>query len=447
MTEPPQEGQDANGSPVNVNPSTPNNSATDDPVHIPPLEDSNQYAYIDGSGTCTSCHDTTAKLSKLTCLFCQLNFHSTCKDATKGDKTGKQVICTSSFYKTFNTVTSGQGVNSERHGNFVFVCDSCMTTFEQDRASTSESKVDVIDRRVDNLAQSVEEMKSMLNQLVNKPPPPPPPPVPATPSSPHRPSYAAALKRSVLVVDTPDEDQTVSKTVDSIISDNAIHVDKKYINHDKKTVIVLPTEKDCNALKAKISSVIPTVTTHTPPDRLPTISISNIQSEFTEAELTAAIFQSHPDIKSLVDAGNSFSVMKVKKQLKNNTRYQATVRVSNDIRKLIECNGNRIYILSYSCQVYDQFHIKRCNKCQKFGHYEDKCNPKAPVCGHCSEAHHSNNCPKYKSPGFIPCCANCKKGKFDSEMHSHSAFDRSCPAYIAEQNILKKSISYYSSKN
>ena len=141
---PPQHDTDhgnPNGIPANGN-TSPANGYTP-PVHDPaanspdkfegmsPLEpsdscsykqDSNQYAIINNNGICTSCNDSDASSTKLCCLFCQLNFHATCSctDAVRGDKTGKQVICPSTFYKSFNAVTSGQGIHGERHGNFSF---------------------------------------------------------------------------------------------------------------------------------------------------------------------------------------------------------------------------------------------------------------------------------------------------------------------------------------
>ena len=60
----------------------------------------------------------------------------------------------------------------------------------------------------------------------------------------------------------------------------------------------------------------------------------------------------------------------LRKQNKNEL-FQANVRVSNNIRKFIENNDDRVYVgFGERCKVYDHFHVKRCNNCQKYGHFK-----------------------------------------------------------------------------
>ena len=153
----------------------------------------------------------------------------------------------------------------------------------------------------------------------------------------------------------------------------------------------------------------------------------------------------NPAVRDLVDSGEEFSIMATKEQLRDKTKQQCTVRVSNKIRQAIELQGNRLYAGSNSCSVYDHFYIKRCNKCQKYNHYQSECKNPASICGHCSEKHESSSCPKAKQDSFIPCCNNCKASKRTDDMHTHTTFDRTCPSYQAEQNRLRKSIAYYQS--
>lgn len=46
--------------------------------------------------------------------------------------------------------------------------------------------------------------------------------------------------------------------------------------------------------------------------------------------------------------------------------------------------------------------LKRCHRCQKFGHLAWSCNEQAK-CGHCSGQHEQRHCP----PGLSPRCADC----------------------------------------
>ena len=409
---------------------------------------SQQFAFIDDQGTCSSCGDASASQCSLICLFCKSLFHAVCKDAMKGDKKGNDVICTRSFYNTFSNI------NHKRPHNFLFACDACMTQEEHVEVATSESKVDLIDKRVNNLSKSMEEMKDLLSKVVTMQVPPPSS-SDNTPKPGDKPLFSemlkqpAPLKRSVLIVQSqnPSTKKEDTDKVDRIIQENSIHIDKKYENRKGEIVYVCPTENDRKILDLKISNDLPQVTRHQPPERHPTISVANICQQYQENELQEIILQAHPTIKSLVNHGETFSVLKIKKQLRNESKYQATIRVSNSIRKIIEGQGNRLYICSYSCKVFDHFHVKRCNNCQCYGHYKADCKASQPSCGYCAKNHHSENCPEKTNSAFLPCCSNCTNGKFDGEKHTHTSFDRTCPSYVAEQNQLRKTISYYNQKN
>jgi hypothetical protein len=65
----------------------------------------------------------------------------------------------------------------------------------------------------------------------------------------------------------------------------------------------------------------------------------------------------------------------------------------------------------------------RCFKCQKFGHYKSVCK-RAAICAQCGHAEHD------ASPCAGPLkCVNCSG--------NHSAFDKSCPKWIKETEIIK----------
>ena len=405
-----------------------------------------QFAFIK-DGICTTCNDAEATQTALACLFCKLEFHAVCRDADK-DRTKTDIICPRTFFNSYRNRKKSTGVDSGRFGTFTFVCDVCMTHLEQNSAATNESKVDIIDKRVNDLSQSVESIKELLIKVVDKQNTPerlekPPPPAPATPV-PEKPSY-----RSVLVMSSknPEDKDKDCQKVDKIIRENSIHADKRYVNRKGEIVVVCPSATDRENLASKVSQHLPEMQTHQPPDRLPTISVANITEELSEENLQDLILQAHPDIKSLAAEGETFSVLKVKPQIKNREKYQATIRVSNNIRKLIERQRDRLYIGSFSYKVFDQFHVKRCNKCQGFGHYKSECKSDKTACGYCSKNHPSENCTEKAHNNFLPCCTNCKRGKFQDQKLTHTAFDRICPSYIAEQHLLRKTINYYNPKN
>ena len=71
--------------------------------------------------------------------------------------------------------------------------------------------------------------------------------------------------------------------------------------------------------------------------------------------------------------------------------FLVVARVSEDIQKLIKMSNDKIYMDLVSHRVVDRFYIKRCNKCQQFGHYEKECTHELH-CGFCKQHHKSSDC-------------------------------------------------------
>ena len=288
----------------------------DTPPDPPDLSCKN-FGSINTDGKCVSCDDATASNTALTCVFCRQKFHAVCKTAT-GDRSGSDTICARTFYTSFVTATSDTGVYSKRPGNFLFSCNPCLTQLEQKGAVTQESKVDVIDKRVDSLTKEFTAMKEILQTVARTVTQthsanPPPPPLQT------RPSYAATLNkstapRSVLVVESQSSESSSSR-VEQIITDNAIHVDSSYINRNGSTVYVCPTESDRNSLKDKLTADLPEVKLFQPPEKLPTLSVANLPKEFSKEELHDMILLSQPEIKQLVGVSRPLSESAIKFKL------------------------------------------------------------------------------------------------------------------------------------
>ena len=413
------------------------------------VSNTSQYALIDHSGICSNCNDACAMKTSLTCLLCSQKFHAVCTNVD-GDKSGNEVICARTFYGSF--MKASTGVYSQRPGNFVFICDCCMTTFEHDKTVKSEDKIDKVESRVNDLSQNVDEIKSILLNLtsqngqslsdsVNKS-------HISTTDVPVPSDYRDALvkptkTRSVLIV---EGDNSVGCNIDDIIIENGIHVEKTVKKNSGNSVFVCPTQEDRDNLNQKLSEVYPEIKTRQPPDLLPTISVANLSVSYGENQLKEVIFKEHRDIKFMVEQGEKFEILAVKPQKKDNMKFQATIRIGNSIRKMIKNLGDRLYIGSNSNPVYDTFHVKRCNKCQKFNHYHSDCKSENVTCGYCSKNHESKNCPIKASPNFIPKCTNCSSNN-RSEIDNHSSFDLTCPSYKSEQEKRRRMISFYNQKN
>jgi len=412
------------------------------------------YAYIDlGTGTCTSCGDAAAKETSLKCLCCSSLFHAVCTTA-KGEKKGAEIICSKSFFSTYNTLIESQ-VYKTRPGNFPFICNPCMTSFEQKQASTQESKVDVIDKRVTTLANSMEEMKSLLNQVINntkenasKATDPDHNTKPCSKS--HVEEKPNAWNRSILYTDVlknKNGSNIKQAEVDTLLIDNAILVDRTHFKEDGSAVFECSSKHDREVLKNKLAQNFPDVATKEAADLFPTISVSFITCKYSADDLKDIILKQNTQIKTQADSGEHFKILDIRSHKANEKRFQAVIRVSDKIRNVMRNNRDRVYVGNSSCPVFDRFHIQRCNICQRFNHYHKNCKADSPTCGYCAQHdHESTGCPN-KENTQLRCCANCKDNKFNGVKNTHTAFDPECPSYKSAKDRLKHRFTPKNTKN
>ena len=168
--------------------------------------------------------------------------------------------------------------------------------------------------------------------------------------------------------------------------------------------------------------------------------------------MTDKIKNQNAEIKELIEKGSEFKVLFEKKMKENGSRNKGieqmngktlsyvVVRISEDIRKLIKTNGNRIFIGLTSHRITDRFYV--CAKCRRYGHYHAECSKKA-CCGYCtSEEHWSKECPVYKSQKIAEFkCVNCQDKR--KPCTGHSSHWNKCPVFLERQTKVKNSISYY----
>ena len=114
---------------------------------------------------------------------------------------------------------------------------------------------------------------------------------------------------------------------------------------------------------------------------------------------------------------------------------------------LLSANGtnDRICLGNGTCKVYDNFHVKRCFKCQKFGHLSERCEH-VSTCGYCAGHHETRDCTKKNSAVQADaCCSNCKNSpsKNHQDNCNHPAYSINCPVLKSEQDKLKRSIPFY----
>ena len=94
------------------------------------------------------------------------------------------------------------------------------------------------------------------------------------------------------------------------------------------------------------------------------------QSE--KGEITEMFIKQNDFVKRFAMANNineHFKVLAIKSTKKNQNMFQVFASVSPILRDGIKQFKDKITLGLNNCKVYDQYHVKRCNKCQHFGHY------------------------------------------------------------------------------
>ena len=146
-------------------------------------------------------------------------------------------------------------------------------------------------------------------------------------------------------------------------------------------------------------------------------------------------------ISDLMDRGSKLDVVYIKAPPQGKKFYTVGVRVSPDIRTVINKMKNKLYVGVSVHNIVDRFHIRRCNRCQKLGHYEDRCDQAtSEVCGYCAKNHRSDSCPDKNKDHKFHKCINCREEGMVAS--GHPAFWSRCPAYKAAQDKLKKGTAY-----
>ena len=213
---------------------------------------------------------------------------------------------------------------------------------------------------------------------------------------------------------------------------------RSFTNKAGQSVFICNNEKSKKALLPHVEKVFHNRKINTPKPKLPTISVPFIVGKYEKEELLDVLGKQNEGIEFCQD---NAQVLYIGQMRDREGLYQASIRVSEDIRDKIKENDNRLCIGINSCPVFDRFFIKRCNRCQEFHHFHNDnggCK-KDKVCALCTGKHDTRDC---RTDEDHHKCNNCVKA--DRDEFSHAAFSHDCPSYIAEQDKLKKTIHYYS---
>ena len=376
---------------------------------------------LDSKGTCQKCKKD-AQMEFIECWICKHKYHVI-------DCEGEEPMVQPSFLKN-------QWPNIARKWSCItFTCHNCREDINTKQDHIMSQRLRLMEEmylKCSKQLDGITESLSIKDQdgVVN-----------------HGKSYAsvAAESPSLIVVEKgneePSEQETKTKMEElkRAAIESRANIKKAYTNKSGKTVVLCHNEKSKEVILPHVTKLFSERKVNTPKPKLPTISVPFIDGGYEKDELISALKSQNEDNGLVFNAENTqvLFISPMKDQSKEGL-HQAVLRVSEEMREKIQVNGNRIFLGARSCPVYDRFYVKRCNKCQSFHHFHKDCR-KNVVCARCAGSHDTRAC---KEDDVTLKCINCSVAGFEDTAHSASSYD--CPAYIAEQDRLKKSIFYYS---
>lgn len=391
------------------------------------------------NGACKNC-DSKEKDEGVTCLFCKNLFHAI--KCVKPGQDGENIFPDQSFARTWKPALDNKdGSWSKRPGHITFVCSPCLTVFETNQAQQDDDNMDRMNKRMDDFNAEMSGIKDLIVQLTTK--------IDANQTTSNKPSTSTysppnpwhdpeKVKQSITMKPSSPNDSIPEDHVGKLLAGHGIQF-QKTMQVKGNTKIILPNKTTAAKAKDVLDAEYPSNHVEIQSPRLPTVNIVGYDTGIDELSVVQELETLNPSISAAIQLDKSTNEKSIEilaiKPLKNKASLaRANVRVSNNIRRAIASQGNRVFSSKGSLKVYDSFHVKRCYKCQSFGHIAIECTDNH-VCGTCSEEHPTRGC-----SSKTLCCVNCKKAGHPSD---HSAFDSSCLSYIKEQKKIQNSIKYH----
>ena len=401
---------------------------------------------LDLQGKCETCLNKAKDPEIIKCYVCEFSFHALC-DSPEGNN---DPIAKKTYFNLYKQASTKP--------NFLWKCDRCLTISEENQAATLKETISKLIDRFDSLENRVsQDIKTQvaaefvkltesqttefnkLTETVSKN-------AESQSSVPPQGAWGdsikvAEMKSSLMVKPDSDGNSVDVKKIRKIVREKGIPVNKVVTTSTGDTFINLPNEKSRDKLLPLIQSesnqnrVVPLKS------KLPSVSLVGLTVDHTKDEIKEGIVNQNEVIGKLVGEGEELSVVFTKPPSGRQTYFQVTLRVSPKIRAAMKSSGNHIHLSDEFPKVVDNFHVRRCNKCQCFGHYASQCKPETLAnCGYCGIDHKSDECELKDAGHNRHKCINCEKAGLKPEGHSTFWYD--CPAYKIQQEKLKNSISY-----
>lgn len=108
--------------------------------------------------------------------------------------------------------------------------------------------------------------------------------------------------------------------------------------------------------------------------------------------------------------------------------YTAFAEVNPQVYQLIMKGTKKLYIGWQSCLVFDDFNIKRCQRCCGYGHSAKKCN-KPYYCANCAGEHDTGDCTNAPAIRCINCITANSRFKLERETNHRASDEVACKTF------------------
>lgn len=255
----------------------------------------------------------------------------------------------------------------------------------------------------------------------------------------HSPSFADILKRKApAILLYPKETGEGTTAVDEILSKELSNPNITIKNikkvQNKGIVVICDKEEDISKLVTSINNtkaLANRIETKTPKKRLPSLILYDVPNSTPDEQL-------HQALAAQLDLSVPLRLrFKLRGRDKDASHWvlEATGDVIEKANKI-----KKIHLNWLMHNVREFFHIKKCMKCQCFGHLSRDCIDFRPTCGNCAARHDTGRC---RSSQTV--CINCSHHNLYSELKyniRHKASDTTCPCYQGEVAAYRRTRDY-----
>ena len=376
-----------------------------------------QSRIINSEGICVAC-DKPAAAACMKCFACEDSWH------VIGCAQGSEDLTTTTFLEKSWNVWKTSG----KYKSICFVCPPCRDAKNLQRDIVNSNRISVIQENVSSVQADVQELKQALLNKNNGE-------YPALPQA----ANPVKSSDSVIIINNETQEHPIErKIIKQAAYSSKAAVSSTYQNKKGNTVVICENSAAKDRLAANLKESVKDRPILTPAQRLPTIRITGMEEDFPKETIFNEVKVKNQEKGIHIDE-NNFKVLFTRPHAKNPRLFQAIVRVSNEVRAAIDRAGDKLFVDLNYCPVFNHFHIRRCNNCQGYNHFQDTCT-KSPRCGKCAGNHRTDSCDTNQVK-----CANCVDNKVENTGHKTS--DSTCPSYISAQKKLEQSIGFHKTKN